>query len=105
MVEHKLSERILMATYSEFGRRVEENGSLGTDHGTASQMFLVTPDGQRKGKAGLIGKHPSLTDLDKEGDMKFHTDFRSVYATLLESWLEFPAEKVLGAKFEKMDFV
>ena len=47
----------------------------------------------------------SLTDLDKEGDMKFHTDFRSVYATLLESWLEFPAEKVLGAKFEKMDFV
>lgn len=105
MEEHKLRERILVATYSEFGRRVEENGSLGTDHGTASQMFMVTPEGHKKSKAGLIGNHPSLTDLDKEGDMKFHTDFRSVYATMLENWLEFPSEKVLGGKFAKLDFV
>ncbi|MFT6182128.1 MAG: hypothetical protein ACJA16_004666 [Akkermansiaceae bacterium] len=105
MEDHKLRERILVATYSEFGRRVQENGSLGTDHGTASQMFLVTPEGHKKSKAGLIGKHPSLTDLDKEGDMKFHTDFRSVYASLLENWLEFPSEKVLGGNFKKLDFV
>ena len=95
----------MIATYSEFGRRVKENGSLGTDHGTASQMFFVAPEGHQKSKAGLIGKHPSLTDLDKEGDMKFHTDFRSVYATLLENWLEIPAETVLGGKFKKLDFV
>ena len=105
MEDHKLRERILVATYSEFGRRVKENGSLGTDHGTASQMFVVTSEGHKNSKAGLIGKHPSLTDLDKEGDMKFHTDFRSVYATLLESWLEIPSGKVLGGKFKKMNFV
>jgi len=105
MDDHQLRERIMIATYSEFGRRVEENGSLGTDHGTASQMFVVTPEGHKKSKAGLIGKHPSLTDLDKEGDLKFHTDFRSVYATLLENWLEIPSKKVLGGEFEKMDFV
>jgi uncharacterized protein (DUF1501 family) len=105
MAEHQLSDRILVATYSEFGRRVQENGSLGTDHGTASQMFVVAPKGHRKSKAGLIGKHPSLTDLDPEGDMKFHTDFRSVYATILENWLEFPSEKVLGGTFAKLDFV
>lgn len=105
MDNHKLSERVLVATYSEFGRRVEENGSLGTDHGTASQMFLIPPKGHSRKKAGIIGDHPSLTDLDKEDDMLFHTDFRSVYATLLENWLEFPAEKVLGGNFKKMDFI
>lgn len=105
MDAHHLREQILVATYSEFGRRVKENGSLGTDHGTASQMFVVTPDGHKKRKAGLIGDHPSLTDLDHEGDMKFHTDFRSVYATLLENWLEIPSEKILGGKFAKLDFV
>jgi len=105
MEDHKLRERIMVATYSEFGRRVEENGSLGTDHGTASQMFLVTHEGHKKNNPGLIGKHPSLTDLDEEGDMKFHTDFRSVYATLLENWLEIPSQNVLGGKFEKLDFV
>jgi uncharacterized protein (DUF1501 family) len=96
---HGLAERVVLATYSEFGRRVKENGSLGTDHGAASQMFIVTP-----GKGGLYGAHPSLTDLD-DGDLKFHTDFRRVYATLLEKWLGFTAEPVLGARFEPMDFV
>jgi len=96
---HGLRERVVLATYSEFGRRVKENGSLGTDHGAASQMFIVTP-----GKGGIHGEHPSLTDLD-EGDLKFHTDFRSVYATLLEKWLGFASEPVLGARFATMDFV
>jgi uncharacterized protein (DUF1501 family) len=96
---HGLAERVVLGTYSEFGRRVKENGSLGTDHGAASQMFIVTA-----GKGGLYGAHPSLADLD-EGDLKFHTDFRSVYATLLEKWLGFAAEPVLGSRFAMMDFV
>jgi uncharacterized protein (DUF1501 family) len=96
---HGLDERVVLATYSEFGRRVKENGSLGTDHGAASQMFVVT-----SGKGGLYGEHPVLNDLD-EGDLKFHTDFRSVYATLLEKWLGFASEPVLGSRFQLMDFV
>ena len=96
---HGLADRVVLATYSEFGRRVKENGSLGTDHGAASQMFVVT-----SGKGGIYGEHPSLTDLD-EGDLKFHTDFRAVYATLLEKWLGYDAEPVLGAKFATMKFV
>jgi uncharacterized protein (DUF1501 family) len=96
---HGLQDRVVLATYSEFGRRVKENGSLGTDHGAASQMFIVTP-----GKGGIHGEHPSLTDLD-EGDLKFHTDFRSVYATLLEKWLGIAAQPVLGAQFAMMSFV
>jgi uncharacterized protein (DUF1501 family) len=97
---HRLQDRVLLATYSEFGRRVKENGSLGTDHGAASQMFVVNPTG----KGGLVGKHPSLTDLS-QGDLKFHTDFRSVYATILSRWLEFPSTPVLGGKFTMLDFI
>jgi uncharacterized protein (DUF1501 family) len=97
---HHLHDRVLLATYSEFGRRVKENGSLGTDHGAASQMFVVTPNG----KGGLHGKHPSLTDLS-QGDLKFHTDFRAVYATILENWLDLPSESVLGGKFAKVDLI
>jgi uncharacterized protein (DUF1501 family) len=97
--EHKLDQQVALATYSEFGRRVKENGSLGTDHGAASQMFVVIP-----GKGGIVGAHPSLTDLD-DGDLKFHTDFRSVYATLLEKWLGYAAEPVLAERFTMLDFV
>ena len=96
----KLSDRVLLATYSEFGRRVKENGSLGTDHGAASQMFVVTPTG----KGGLHGEHPSLTDLH-QGDLKFHTDFRSVYATILNRWLDVPGDAVLGGRFPELKFV
>jgi uncharacterized protein (DUF1501 family) len=96
---HKLADRVVLATFSEFGRRVKENGSLGTDHGAASQMFVVTP-----GKGGLHGAHPNLADLD-DGDVKHHTDFRAVYATLLDRWLELPSEAVLGQKFEPLMFV
>ncbi|MBC7818377.1 MAG: DUF1501 domain-containing protein, partial [Planctomycetaceae bacterium] len=97
---HGLADRVLVATFSEFGRRVAENGSLGTDHGAASQMFVVSP----KCKGGVIGAHPSLTDLD-DGDLKFHTDFRSVYATLLDRWLNISSEPVLGGKFRPVEFV
>jgi uncharacterized protein (DUF1501 family) len=100
LVEHKLSDRVVLATYSEFGRRVAENGSLGTDHGAASMLFALTPTG----KSGFHGQHPSLTDLT-DGDLKFTTDFRSVYATLLDKWLEIPSAGVLGAEFPKLSFV
>jgi uncharacterized protein (DUF1501 family) len=92
------SDRVLIVTYSEFGRRVAENGGLGTDHGSAGPMFLVGP----VRRAGLIGEHPSLADLD-DGDLKHHIDFRSVYATLLERWLGRPAESVLASRFTLLD--
>ena len=87
-------ERVLLITFSEFGRRVAENANGGTDHGTAAPMFVL---GGRV-KPGLFGKHPSLTDLD-HGDLKFNTDFRSVYGTVLDSWLNTPSQVVLGRKF------
>jgi len=95
---HGLSDRVVLSTFSEFGRRVAENGSLGTDHGAGSMLFTLTPK-----KAGLFGTHPNMTDLD-DGDLKHTVDFRSVYATLL-NWLQIPAEPVLGAGFDPMNFV
>jgi uncharacterized protein (DUF1501 family) len=95
---HGHGHRVVTMTFSEFGRRVKENASDGTDHGAASQMFLVG----EKVKAGVIGAHPSLADLD-DGDLKHHTDFRSVYGVLLEQWLGVPAETVLGAKYPAVD--
>ena len=87
--------RVRLMTYSEFGRRVQENGSRGTDHGAGSCLFLAGPSV----KAGVVGKHPSLADLDAD-DLKFHTDFRRVYATLLDGWLGCDSKAVLGAKWE-----
>ncbi len=87
-------DRVVMMTFSEFGRRVEQNASGGTDHGAAAPMFLFGPNL----KPGIIGKHPSLTDLDS-GDLKFHTDFRSVYATVMQNWLDAPSKLVLGQQF------
>lgn len=86
--------RVLTMTFSEFGRRVAQNGTNGTDHGTAAPVFLAGP----MVRPGIHGNHPSLTDLDN-GDLKFHTDFRSVYATILEGWLAADAQKVLGGRY------
>jgi uncharacterized protein (DUF1501 family) len=91
---HMHADRVLTLVFSEFGRRVEENASRGTDHGAAAPLFLV---GNRV-KTGLIGKHPRLDDL-QDGDVKFHTDFRSVYAAVLEQWLGWPAAPILGEGF------
>jgi uncharacterized protein (DUF1501 family) len=88
------SDRVLMMTFSEFGRRVVQNASGGTDHGTAAPMFLVGP----KIVPGLLGRYPSLTDLD-QGDLKYNTDFRSVYATVLQNWLGTPSKPILGQQF------
>jgi uncharacterized protein (DUF1501 family) len=90
-------ERVVVLVFSEFGRRLAENGSAGTDHGTAAPVFLAGPAVQ----AGLHGPHPNLRDL-ADGDPKFAIDFRRVYATLLDRWLGCPAEAVLGAKFQHL---
>jgi uncharacterized protein (DUF1501 family) len=86
--------RVVTMCFSEFGRRVKQNASNGTDHGTAGPVFLVGPRVQ----AGIRGKHPSLTDLDG-GDLKFATDFRGVYQELLGKWMRAPTEKVLGGTY------
>ena len=91
---------VITMTFSEFGRRVKENGSSGTDHGAASVMFLA--GGAIKG--GIYGDYPSLTDLD-DGDLRMHTDFRSVYATLLDKWLQTSSQPVLDGNFPHLSFV
>ncbi len=93
---HGLGKHVTTATFSEFGRPVKENGSLGTDHGAASQMFLIGD----AIKAGIHGKHPDLADL-AGGAPKHHTDFRSVYTSLLEDWLNWPAKAAVGGNFKK----
>lgn len=94
------ADRVVLMTFSEFGRRVNENGSKGTDHGSGSSLFLAGP----AVKSGLIGDHPSLAKDDLErGDLKYHTDFRGIYATLLDGWLGCDSRRVLGDKFEHED--
>lgn len=88
-------DRIVMMTFSEFGRRPYENGSQGTDHGAAAPMFLVGT----KVKAGAVGKHPNLTDHNF-GNLKHTIDFRQVYAAILDKWLGVNSKEVLGQEFE-----
>ncbi|MBL8859591.1 MAG: DUF1501 domain-containing protein [Planctomycetes bacterium] len=90
-----VGDNVLVLVFSEFGRRVADNASMGTDHGTAGPMFLMgTPV-----KGGVYGKHPSLTEL-YEGDLIHTTDFRQVYASVLERWFSLDSEPILGAKYD-----
>ncbi len=93
-------ERVTLLTFSEFGRRVAENGSDGTDHGAAAPLFLAGGGVQ----PGLFGKYPSLTELNN-GDLIHNVDFRSVYFSLLQNWLKAPAEIVLGRRFPILPIV
>jgi uncharacterized protein (DUF1501 family) len=93
-------DRVLLITFSEFGRRVVENANGGTDHGAAAPMFIVGG----AVKPGLFGNYPSLSDLDY-GDLKFNTDFRSVYGTVLDEWLRAPSQVVLGRKFPALPII
>lgn len=86
--------RVLTMSFSEFGRRVRQNASGGTDHGTAAPMYLFGP----MVRAGVLGDHPSLTDLDG-GDLKYRIDFRTVYAAILEQWLAADSEQVLEGRY------
>jgi len=92
---------VLLFTFSEFGRRVQQNASGGTDHGTANNMFLVGGGLKQK---GLVNALPDLADLD-EGDLKYKVDFKDVYATVLNKWLKADDVSILGRKYSYLDFV
>jgi uncharacterized protein (DUF1501 family) len=98
MAQKGHGDRVLMMTFSEFGRRARENGSQGTDHGEAAPMFLV---GGRV-RSGVVGAHPSLTNLSA-GNLRHHTDFRQVYAAILDNWLGVNSRQVLGERFEPVN--
>src|SRR4026209_540980 len=91
---------VMLFTFSEFGRRVSQNASGGTDHGTANNMFLIS--GSLKEK-GLINPLPDLNDLD-EGDLKYKIDFKNVYATVLRKLLNADDVAILGKKYEQLSF-
>jgi uncharacterized protein (DUF1501 family) len=93
-------DRLMIMTFSEFGRRARENGSRGTDHGSGAPMFLV---GGRV-RPGLVGDHPNLAQLE-DGNLRHHTDFRQVYAAVLDRWLGVPSRQVLGQDFAPLDIL
>jgi uncharacterized protein (DUF1501 family) len=95
-----LADKVAVVVFSEFGRRVDENASGGTDHGAASCLFVAGA----KISGGLCGQYPRLDKLG-EGDLIFNTDFRSVYATLLDKWLGCDSRKILGGEFPALNFV
>jgi uncharacterized protein (DUF1501 family) len=94
-------EDVMLFTFSEFGRRVEQNASNGTDHGTGNNMFLLSGGLKQK---GLINPLPDLGDLN-EGDLKYSIDFKNVYATVLKKWLNADDQKILTKKYEYMNFI
>lgn len=92
----------LILTFSEFGRRVKQNAALGTDHGAASNVFII---GNQLKTPGIYNELASLSNLDDNGDLKYSVDFRSIYATLLGKWLEASDESILNNNFKKLDFI
>lgn len=95
-------ERVMVMTFSEFGRRVQENASGGTDHGAGSLLFTIG----KKINSGLIGDYPSLAPGDlNRGDLKHSVDFRSIYAAVLDQWLQTDSAAVLGRKFDPIKLV
>jgi uncharacterized protein (DUF1501 family) len=92
---------VLMMTFSEFGRRVSQNASGGTDHGTANNMFFISGGLKQK---GVLNAMPDLADLN-EGDLKHKVDFKNVYATVLSKWLEADDKMILGNKFDYLNFI
>lgn len=97
--KERLLDRVLLITVSEFGRTLKENGRHGTGHGAAAPMLVAGGDCH-----GLFGRHPSLTDLDN-GALKYHIDFRNVFATLLDQWLCIDSKDILGAKYKQLSFL
>lgn len=94
-------EDVLLFSFSEFGRRVAQNASGGTDHGTANNMFLISGGLKEK---GLLNALPDLSDLD-DGDLKYKVDFKNVYATVLANWLHADDQKILGKKYDRLHFI
>ena len=99
--EHDTADNVVMLVFTEFGRRVKDNGS-GTDHGSGGLAFAIGDPVA----GGMYGDYPSLAEPDLiEGDLAFHTDFRGVYGTLVEQWLGLDAQSVVGGNFEQPQFV
>jgi len=94
-------DKVLIMTWSEFGRKVGENGNLGTDHGASAPQFVIGSPVQ----GGIIGEHPSLTNLDRDDGTVYSIDFRSYYATILETWLEVDSREILGGSFGVLPFI
>ena len=99
--ENSRFDDVLLFTFSEFGRRVSQNASGGTDHGTANNMFFIGGGLKQK---GLLNPLPDLQDLD-EGDLKYKVDFKNVYASVLNKWLEADDKMILGKKYSYLDFI
>ena len=100
--QNHLFDDTLIMTFSEFGRRVKQNGSNGTDHGTANNVFVIGKDLK---KNGIYNALPNLNDLDSNGDLRFSIDFREVYATLLDKWLGIDNDKILNKRFSNLNFI
>ncbi|HKC69888.1 MAG TPA: DUF1501 domain-containing protein [Bacteroidia bacterium] len=98
--QNKLDDTMVLV-FSEFGRRVNQNASNGTDHGTANNVFIL---GSNLKKKGFYNPAPDLSNLD-EGDLKYQIDFRNIYATLLNNWLKITPDKILGQRFDYLNFV
>lgn len=101
LAAHGKADEVVIMTWSEFGRRVHENGNEGTDHGTAAPLFVL-------GNAitgGIYGEPPDLGNLDQTGNLKFTIDFRQVYATVLDRWLGAPSQAILGGSFGNQNFL
>ncbi|MEM6397022.1 MAG: DUF1501 domain-containing protein [Bacteroidota bacterium] len=101
LVENDLFKEVIIMTFSEFGRRLAQNGSGGTDHGTANNVLVMSGGLKR---AGILNAPSSLSRLDA-GDLIFDVDFRRLYATLLDRWLGAPANQILNGHFEAIDFI
>ena len=101
MAAHSLADNVVIMTWSEFGRRPNENASRGSDHGTSSMQLVVG----NPVHGGLYGEQPSLSDLDSAGNLKFKVDFRAVYATILDKWLGADSRTILGGQFENVGFL
>jgi uncharacterized protein (DUF1501 family) len=103
LAQHSLADNVVIMQWSEFGRRVNENASFGTDHGTAAPLFVIG----NPVAGGLYGKQPLLDplSLDSAGNMVFTTDFRSVYSTILDKWLGVDSNQVLGLRFSDVGFL
>lgn len=98
--QHRFDD-LLLFTFSEFGRRVAQNASGGTDHGTANNMFLISGGLKEK---GILNALPDLSNLE-EGDLRFQVDFKNVYATILHKWLKADDQAILKANYDKLNFI
>ncbi len=101
LAAHGQAGRVVLMTWSEFGRRISENGSQGTDHGAAAPVFIIG----EPVKGGLYGEQPSLTSTIDGGNLKYTVDFRSVYQTLIRDWLQGDPKAVLGASYPELPVI